>query len=445
MKENKHVIKSLTIEGFQSHVNTKLDFSGPGELMVLVGDGGRGKTAVARALKWVTCNVPSGDSFINWTTNTARVSLEMASGATVVRERSRGGVNRYTLIAPNGEKQVFEGFGLGVPEEIRAVTGIRDVSIGDSRLNLNISGQLDGPFLGSNISGGQRARILGALAGTEEIDMAIKAVSADAVRSEQERKRAAAMLERTSQRLEEFKHLPRMYANLQGAEFLIEKAEEKQKQIDEKQALLEHLQNLLDHQADLEKSVSGCKRALEKYRNLDKAGKQLALAEKSCKEVAQAVRLLAEAEQWVVAMDAENMNLEKVADLPIIEHAAGEAWPTLETLFVLTELSESYEALKAGKEKARAEMHPISGNRLSAIGMGLQVAKNESLQKLIDYVRLMDGHEGSRERRDTRFHMLTQAERELAAAEEQYKKFLKDTGVCPTCGQEIEEVCIHVS
>lgn len=175
-------LKSIHLKNFQSHKNTLITFAEQGALTVITGPSDSGKSAVIRGLRWVFYNVPQGDGFIFNAEDKCSVLLTYDDGTTVERIRSRGGVNRYIV---NGE--TLEGFGTGVPLEVRQATGIRKLEIGDQSVLLNLSEQLDGPFLGKSVSGPARAKVLGKLAGTEEIDYAGKEIGTDIYRAKKQK------------------------------------------------------------------------------------------------------------------------------------------------------------------------------------------------------------------------------------------------------------------
>ena len=195
-------MKGLIVENFQSHQKTIIEFAPSGQLTILIGRSRSGKTAIIRALRWLLYNSPRGVSvpsaskvkqnevqdsdeksgYCRVGASFIRVTLEMEDGHTVVRERTAG-TNRYRVIYPESEKRemlTLEGFGDSVPLEVQEITGVRPIKIGDTEINLNLSEQLDGPFLGSkSISAPARAKVLGKLAGTEEIDFAGKILGTD--------------------------------------------------------------------------------------------------------------------------------------------------------------------------------------------------------------------------------------------------------------------------
>lgn len=183
-----NTITKVIIENFQAHKKTTVFPAAVGQLTVLTGPSDSGKTAVIRALRWALYNIPQGTDYIRAGTSTARVTVEYSSGHQVIRERTRS-YNRYIVVDAVGERQTYEGFGNSVPLEVQLVTGVRPVVIADMEILVNLSEQLDGPFLGSkSVSAGTRAKALGKLAGTEEIDYAARQLGTDLYRRRQDEK-----------------------------------------------------------------------------------------------------------------------------------------------------------------------------------------------------------------------------------------------------------------
>lgn len=217
-------IKSVFVEDFQSHQKTRIELPGPGQLCVIVGPTDSGKTAIVRALRLLLYNVPLGIEYIRVGRNMATVAVEMSDGTKVARERSKS-VNRYRVTKPGQSPQVFEGFGGSVPLEVQEATGVRTVSIGDSlELALNLSEQLDGPFLGKSVSGPAKAKILGALAGTEEVDEAQRTLGTDLHRANQEEKRLADTVQALEAKITEYNYLPELAQKIEALDSLLDAA-----------------------------------------------------------------------------------------------------------------------------------------------------------------------------------------------------------------------------
>ncbi len=108
-----------------------------------------------------------------------------------------------------------------MPLEIQEATGVKPVTIGDQEFNLNLAEQLDGPFLGKSMSAGARAKVLGKLAGTEEIDYAQKQLNTDLYRRRQEEKSLAAEITGLEEQIKQFDYLPALAKKIARLEKLV--------------------------------------------------------------------------------------------------------------------------------------------------------------------------------------------------------------------------------
>ena len=217
MSTNINTITKIIIEGFQSHRKTTVIPAAAGQLTVLTGPSDTGKTAIIRALRWVLYNIPQGTDYIRAGTSTARVTVEYLSGHQVVRERTRS-YNRYIVVDPAGERQVYEGFGSSVPLEVQLVTGVRPINIADLEVLVNLSEQLDGPFLGSkSVSAPVRAKVLGKLAGTEEIDHAARQLGTDMYRRRQDEKGYNSIVLSLDEKIKAYDYLEEMDTRIEAA------------------------------------------------------------------------------------------------------------------------------------------------------------------------------------------------------------------------------------
>ena len=120
-------LQRLTIENFQSHEFTQIDFS-PG-FNVIVGQSDQGKSALIRALKWLIYNEPRGVDFIRVGATRSSVTILLTDGTQITRERTPSR-NRYYLLIPGQEENIFEGFGSRVPQEIQDALGMGKSKIG---------------------------------------------------------------------------------------------------------------------------------------------------------------------------------------------------------------------------------------------------------------------------------------------------------------------------
>jgi DNA repair protein SbcC/Rad50 len=157
------MIDSLTIQNFQSHKETKLEFDKG--INIIIGQSDSGKSAVLRALNWVINNKPSGEAFrSNWGGDTEvglKIQIHDDFFQKMVRKKTDS-KNTYSIVDPNGVTG-FSSFGQDVPEEIKQILNFSP---------LNMSGQFDSPFL-LDMSGGEVARYLNKIVHLDVIDKSL--------------------------------------------------------------------------------------------------------------------------------------------------------------------------------------------------------------------------------------------------------------------------------
>jgi len=252
-------IARIELAEFQSHRRTVLEPAPGGQLTVITGPSDSGKTAIIRGVRWALRNEPDGADFIRVGAQAAAVSICYADGRRVVRERSRGGVNRFKALDCAGRWQTFEGFGRGVPLEVEDITGVCPVLVGDQRINLHIADQLAGPFLGAGMSAPARAKVLGKLAGTEEVDHAARQTVSDVRERKIEARRLEAEIARLDGEIGTYSWLPGAAEKIAALERIvgaIRTAQERRQRV----ALLG---------ADLQDALAGIQRQEEVLRRLD--------------------------------------------------------------------------------------------------------------------------------------------------------------------------------
>ncbi len=207
-------IQSIHLTNFQSHKDSTIHLSPPGEITAICGPSDVGKSTIIRALSWLFCN-DWEPSYLRHGARTCTVEATYNDGHALEIRRAKSGGTSYTITFPDKTEQRFEGIGRNVPQEVQTLTGVHPVEYGDFSFVLNIAKQSAGPFLGPSVSSPGRARILGALAGTEEIDLAVRMGSNQLTKDKQEQKRLAGDPEKHTtgeigtldERLQEFEYL----------------------------------------------------------------------------------------------------------------------------------------------------------------------------------------------------------------------------------------------
>jgi exonuclease SbcC len=170
-------LKSLLIQGFQSHEDSFLEFVKG--VNIITGSSNSGKTAILRDLNWIFNDRPLGNSFIN--NNSSRVNNELVlvdddgKYHLIVKTKDKKKINVYQVWKdiPNGGSVAgtpdmeFTAFRGDPPLEIRRLLNMGEV---------NIQEQLSPYFLVLD-SPGQVAQYIRTVAGLEDIDKVITEIS----------------------------------------------------------------------------------------------------------------------------------------------------------------------------------------------------------------------------------------------------------------------------
>lgn len=181
------MINSLKLKGFQSHINSKLDFS-PG-LNVIIGETDSGKSAIIRALKWVLFNKPEGDSFINYDADKALVKIELDENK-ITKTRK----DKTTYKLNDSEFNALHG---KLPEEIESLINMSEI---------NLQEQADGPFLLSQTPGAI-GMFFNKIAGLDKIDKSISFINSEIRSLNSKEKHIKEEIEKKQKELEQFKDL----------------------------------------------------------------------------------------------------------------------------------------------------------------------------------------------------------------------------------------------
>ena len=151
------MIEKIRLKNFESHKDTELDLH-PG-INVIVGESDSGKSSILRSVNLVAENKPSGDNFINHFSEKCEVEL-CVKGKSIKRIKGKN-KNLYKI-----DKDKFEAFGQGVPDEVNDILNMDE---------LNMQDQFDKHFLISK-SSGEVARVLNKIINLEEIDGALSGI-----------------------------------------------------------------------------------------------------------------------------------------------------------------------------------------------------------------------------------------------------------------------------
>lgn len=466
-------IESIAIHDFQSHKLSVIKPAPAGQLTVIVGPSDSGKTAIIRALRWLFYNIPQGTDFIKVGNNVAKVAIKHADGQQVTRERSRKGFNRYKI----NDKDRYEGFGSTVPLEVQEITGVRPVQVGDLEMCLNLAEQLDGPFLGKSVSAPAKAKVLGKLAGTEEVDYAAKGVGTDIYRARQDEKRLTDEVAKLQDELKQYDYLPELAERIAQVETLLANI----KEAVERKLQLEKLQSQRDENIKAQKIIDAkcinlswmilradpalgiVEQRLKKYQGLQNASVQLkaAMAElhqlntilDTTADITEAdsilVRAISNEQQMgkLIALRSRhflagmNLPMQKhvitiTAGIPEAEQVAAGLFEKVARTKLLRQSSTQRQLVHDSKAEAEQDIVRLAGLDLAAI---VHYGHEENIRQLQDLLSLQFQLRDIGQRIKTNRAAIDRWIYEEKRCCEEYKSALLTAGVCPVCGNQVSE------
>jgi len=464
-------INAIELGGFQSHGHTDMLLV-PG-LNIITGPSDSGKTAIIRAIRWALYNEPAGDAMLNAriveSHGEAFVCVMFSDNHLIFRRRGKS-INEY-----EAGNQTYTGFGTGVPLEITQIHGMPKAVVGDQEISLNIHFQLDPPFLLSETSGAA-ARLLGKLAGTEEIDAAIKDINSELHRIRQHRTTLEALIESTERDLEQYDDLDRQCEQAAKARALwttsaalMERALQLKKLREACTDTQEHIWYLEKRYIALTEGMSELEERLQEAQTVVSDHKallsiqtryvsnryQLAQIINIMKRTAELAKLysLVDASQYYYGL------LQRLADL----HRKNQITATMRNIWTQTvdgtgrivEASEGLHTLSEGL--ARITLMQRQFDRFEGVSASVErqksILKNtadvesaehlitaaqtrmqtaETLQPVLyQYFLIVQG-------RISLTKAITQSEKNEKNAKAALKKYLEDLGVCPLCGNRLD-------
>ena len=213
MKE-KVWITDIYIKGFQSHEDTHIKLKNG--FNAIVGPSNSGKSAIIRNLKFVLFNELGDFNFITNGLDRYSSTIVFSNGKKVTRER-HGNENKYILKAPGKEPMELASFGRGPVEEVINFHGIKPINIAGEQEFISVQPQHDPAFFLKDTPA-KKAALIGAIAKTDIVDIAISDMGLDISRKKTEVKEKKKALKEKKAFLEQFDSLPILENNLKKAE-----------------------------------------------------------------------------------------------------------------------------------------------------------------------------------------------------------------------------------
>lgn len=209
-------VKKLILRNIQSLPKAEIELGPPGTMTTVIGESDTGKTALAsRAIEKLFFNTIPTKELIRRGAKSASITAVYDTPDNLsVSWEWKGtspdrGKSRYVIKRDNMDPIILEGSNRpgNVPEAIQELTGVRPVKIGNLIINFNVNRQLDGPFLGASVSSTERYRVLGALAGTLEVDEAVKEVGLEIHRARRKEKELSGEIDSLGEKIREYDYL----------------------------------------------------------------------------------------------------------------------------------------------------------------------------------------------------------------------------------------------
>lgn len=376
-------LSQIVLENFQSHKHSVFDVDD--SLNIFTGESSNGKSAVMRAMRWLMDNHGKSqrESFINHDADRAKVTAVFDNGLMVSRvlDRKGHGNNGWEIYDPTtGET---ESGNTQLAEQVRELFGYTKVQYDtNDALDVNFMNQGDGwYFIGDHVKASERAKIIGAIFGTHYTDAVMKDLEKDMRSIRSEVRVREKDLETTNEQIKSFDYLADVEMKLKDAQVCAESLESFEKRREE-------VEGLLERQAELNKQKAVIDTFLSESTTLNAASDELANLKVLAEQHNIVTQLLTKRSQIIRDGKSSRQLVESLGEL-------NKAAQLVNELATLSKTHESVVSLSAKQEKVRTQI--------------------EREQKLA-----------------------TKQTDMIEALQAEYKQLLDESGMCPTCGQDVD-------
>lgn len=419
-------IVEIELKDFQCHRHFKSKL-GSG-VNAIVGPGDIGKSAILRGVKWCLLNQPDGTGFIRkWynegggeqTADKASVKIVFDTGASIERIRGKK-INRYVIHQPGEEDLILNRFGKGIPDEVKAVTGIDLVQIGDKEICVQIQDQHDPYFLLSGVSGPSRWRSLSAVAGTLSADQAMANLESQIRQVGKDIKSTDAELAKLNDELkEDLSELESVSSTREALDVITNEVEPKAKKRDQ-------LEKLIAAGIDLKAKT---KEALARKRVLSGFVQDVQEIEEAIEKSASRATSIGSLVQRLEKIRSSQEKIEKASSA--FDSVSSVELPNDKINRAARLRSLLRRGASLSKEKKRLDSQKKALSTISSIELP-EVSRYEALSNLAQEVASW------RKKKEDARSSLAKAEKALLEAREELQQELQSAGQCPTCGRKID-------
>ena len=431
-------LKRLTLINFRSYENVTIEFDKG--INAFVGESGKGKTNILRALALLFYNEPRGNRYVRRGAKECRVIGEMSDGYVVERIRiigqgSRPDKNIYKVWEPDGTLHEFENFGQ-IPDKVLEATGVVKTQIDVNKtFALNQSKQLDAPFLISE-SGTIKSKAIGSLIKTNILDAAEREIQKKINSTNSSIREITGQLKENEKKLEKYKDIDKKEKLINRYGELIERL----KEINEDISIMKKAKSRID---DIKAEIEHNKKIIEKSKSLSEMEILYLKAVNLSNQKRQLTTLANKIRDVRNALDNCNMVIDKYIDIDSMTLLFDRARETYD----------KKRALEKKKEDAIKQLERISNIRKECNMLKRQVNSFKGIEKLEEKLKkaeeLMLVLE-KLEKHNNRFkdikgritkgrEYIKNQDLALGEAGRKYKELLKQVGRCPFCNEEITD------
>lgn len=444
-------IKSLELNHFQSHTHTVFNFSKG--LNVLVGESGNGKSAVLRAFDFImntSKKNPRDYIQVNATEASAKIVLTNGWEITRVVEQKKTGKNGYEIFNPltgfveeantRYTESVLQDL-LGYQKVLYDVKTMK-TGVQKSVLDLNFIRQgTSWFFIGDNLKGSDRAKIIGSIFGTHYADGVIR----DLEKEHKDNRKLTKIRENDvtdlTKSLNSFDYLD----TLQGR---IKQAESLQKKIETNQYKMSRLQKLRDRLVRANDEITRVDKVLASLPDLKKLAMQLEKASNKTRKL----NSLNYSKQKIETTSKEikhcDHQLIQLAYLPdvikkfeSIRKANLEIARVKPTLIKHKELAQKKEQLEIALNKGDIYLRNFRNLELCKKKFNEVTLKSRQDSRLTQSVKVIDTVTKEQKLNENTIKGLYKARKNLLKG---YLEVLREAGTCPTCHSEVNEEKLDV-
>ena len=412
------MIKSVSIQNFESHEDTTVHF---GEGMnLIVGLSNSGKSAIIRALacvvdnRWEKSMVRTGYEFCRVRVETEKGWVECASGEKINRWRCKEG---------NNDIQEYRSVGNGVPDLATKILGMGERERGADIKELpNFQFQLEKHYMLSEIDGKKAtsnmiARMMDNAIGLGGMEDLIKAISTDLLKDRK-------WLAEKQQEINQLKNEIQDDAIFAKREKLVNDMLNANKQLAENEKVLDNADALYQKCASCQSSIGNAEVVLDGLKNCDNAIKLCNLIEFNGRKLELLEKCL------LLQQKQDNVNSLLNIDTDNILQEMSNLQKTTRVLEMCQK------ALGVSKMVANVErcLAIKDGEIVSLVNSIMaKQAEIDKASKALENARALWKQERDAEKQASAIRS------ELSKAEKELHSLMDALGVCPLCGGELEK------